>query len=83
MGDKQIQSITLEEYQAAIKTQGHKKIEDTTFRCPRCNTAQSAQDLINAGAGKSFEEVEGYLGFSCVGKWSETKGCNWTLGGLL
>jgi hypothetical protein len=62
------------------------------FKCPLCGTVQSAYDLIKAGAGKDFAEVEGYLGFSCVGRWTHKKapprkkgkqvGCNWTLGGL-
>ena len=56
-------------------------------------TVQSGQDLIDAGAGEDFEEVQKYLAFSCVGRWTgagsalrketeEGKGCDWTLGGL-
>ena len=57
-----------------------------------CGTIQSAFDLVKAGAGKDFDEVEKYLGFSCIGRWTHHKpppkkrgtqvGCNWTLGGL-
>lgn len=74
--------MTLEEFHTAIQTQGPERIEDVTFRCPKCRTLQSAQDLIDAGAGKNLVEVERYLGFSCVGRWDENKGCDWTLGGL-
>lgn len=50
------------------------------FVCPRCKTAQSAEDLVNAGVSK--DDVEKYIGFSCIGRFDEAKGCNWTLGGL-
>jgi hypothetical protein len=81
--------ITLDQFRAEIKQQGVDKL-DYAFICPICNTVQSARWLIAAGAGKDFDEVEGYLGFSCVGRFTgaggekreEGKGCNWTLGGL-
>ncbi len=75
--------MTLEEFETAIKGQGKKRIEEVTFRCPRCKTLQAAQDLINAGAGRTIDEVEKYLAFSCIGRWTKDKGCDWTLGGLL
>lgn len=80
--------LSLDDYRAEIKAQGVDK-EDYAFICPACSTVQSARWLIKAGAGKDFEEVEGYLGFSCVGRFTgagdkreEGKGCNWTCGGL-
>lgn len=77
-----MKTMTLEEFKNAIKSQGKGRIEDVTFRCVSCKTLQSAQDLIDAGAGESMNDVEKYLAFSCIGRWSETKGCDWTLGGL-
>lgn len=77
-----MKQVSLEEYQAEIKAQGKDRIEDVEFICPRCETKQCAQDLINAGAGTSFDDVEKYLGFSCVGRFTKDKGCDWTLGGL-
>lgn len=74
--------MTVEEFHAALKAQGTDRIEDVTFHCPRCKTLQSAQDLIDAGAGENMDAVEKYVAFSCVGRWSEEKGCDWTLGGL-
>lgn len=73
---------TLEEFREAIKSQGKDRIEDVTFQCPRCKTLQTAQDLIDVGAGIDMNEVEKFLAFSCVGRWTDEKGCNWTLGGL-
>lgn len=90
-----MKTLTLEEYHAQLKAQkvAH---EDFAMKCPMCGTIQSARDLIAAGAGKTFEEVEKYLGFSCVGRFTHSKppdvgrkpqpgltGCNWSLGGLL
>jgi len=73
--------MTMLEFTNAVKAQGV-PLEQVTFRCPRCQTLQSANDLIEAGAGKSLDEVERYLAFSCVGRFSKEKGCDWTLGGL-
>lgn len=78
-----METMTFQEYRKAVRNQGKDRIEDVTFQCPNCKTLQSAQDLIDAGAGSSFDEVEKYLAFSCVGRFTKEKGCNWTLGGLL
>ena len=77
-----METMTVDEFHAAIKAQGMERIEDVTFQCPRCKTIQSAQDLIDAGAGASMNEVEKYVAFSCVGRFTKDKGCDWTLGGL-
>ena len=78
---RQMVYMTLEAYHKAIKAQGV-PILQVQFRCPRCGTPQCAQDLIDAGAGKTLDEVEKYLAFSCVGRWNSEKGCDWTLGGF-
>lgn len=87
----EIRKITLDEFHAELKAQGVKAREDYAFRCPMCGVVQSARDLIAAGAGKDFDEVEHYLGFSCFGRWTcapsprneqDGKPCDWTLGGL-
>lgn len=83
--------MTVEQFGDALRDQGV-ATEDVCFRCPLCGTIQSAQDLIDAGAGKNLDEVEKYLAFSCVGRLTHGKpppkekgtqeGCDWTLGGL-
>lgn len=75
------QVITIDELHAALKDQGVPR-EHVAFKCPHCGTVQNATDLIEAGAGSTFDEVEKYLGFSCVGRFVDGKGCDWTLGGL-
>lgn len=85
-----MKQMTLDEFRAAAKAQGVPR-EQMKFICPMCGTEQSAQDLIDAGAGSTFADVEKYVGFSCVGRFTgageprkepDGKPCNWTLGGL-
>jgi hypothetical protein len=92
MTTNQRRSITLDQFRLELKLQGMPSHEYAMFVCPICRTVQCAKDLISAGAGKTFDEVEPYLGFSCVGRFTNAgphkkgdkpgKGCNWTLGGL-
>ena len=66
--------------------------EHVAFTCPVCGTVQSATSLIRAGAGATVDDVEKYVAFSCVGRWTNAgphdrfrppgRGCDWTLGGL-
>ena len=90
-GKDSIKTMTIEEYHAALKAQGTKDRADLVMICPMCGAPQTGNDLIRAGAGKTFDDVEKYLGFSCVGRWTgagsprkhpDGKPCNWTLGGL-
>jgi len=51
------------------------------FVCPACKTVQTIQDLIDAGVKN--EDLDGYMAFSCIGRFTKgEKGCDWTLGGL-
>ena len=87
-----MKTMTIEEYRAALRAQGTNDRAELVVICPMCGTAQTGSDLIRAGAGKTFDEIEKYLGFSCVGRFAgagpprksaDGKPCNWTLGGLL
>lgn len=85
-----MKTMTRTEFNAELMSQGVSSKKHFAFVCPMCGTVQSANDLIAAGAGKDYEEVEKYLGFSCVGRWTGAgspvkdsgKPCNWTLGGF-
>lgn len=90
-GKDTMKTMTIEGYHAALKAQGTKDRAELVMICPMCGTPQTGNDLIRAGAGKTFDDVEKYLGFSCVGRWTgagsprkvpDGKPCNWTLGGL-
>jgi hypothetical protein len=82
---------TIDQFHDDLKAQGLPR-DDMAVVCPMCGTVQSPKDLIAAGAGATFEDVEPYIGFSCVGRWTcapsprkepDGQPCNWTLGGLL
>jgi len=49
--------------------------------CPNCKTIQSVQDFYDAGI--EIKEASSFFGFSCIGRFTKKKGCDWTLGGLL
>lgn len=83
-------TATIEEFHESLRVQGVPR-PNLAFVCPMCKTVQSMADLIAAGAGKDESEVQKYIGFSCVGRWTGADGprekpdgkpCNWTLGGL-
>lgn len=84
--------ITVEQLHAELQAQGVSAREHYAFRCVCCGTIQSGASLIRAGAGATFEEVEKWVGFSCVGRFTGAgprkkgappgRGCDWTLGGL-
>lgn len=82
--------ITVDELHAELRAQGVPR-EHVAFVCPMCETVQSIATLIAAGAGVNAVDVERYVGFSCVGRFTgqpgpskaqKGKGCDWTLGGL-
>ena len=89
-----METIPLKDFVDSLKAQDVGSSLYACLVCPMCGMVQNADDLVKAGAGKSFDEVERYLGFSCVGRWTHNKpppakkdkgtqdGCNWTLGGL-
>lgn len=83
--------VSHEAFLEALRAQGVPR-EHYAVTCIMCGTVQSGMSLIRAGAGTDFDAVGRYLGFSCVGRWtngpspSKAKeqgvACNWTLGGL-
>jgi len=74
-----MKTMTVEEFNETMDKQGI-PMADVLFVCPRCKTEQSANQLIAAGVQR--DEVAKYIGFSCIGRFDESMGCNWTLGGL-
>ena len=77
----EMEIMDIDEYFSAVRSQNVAR-EDVTHQCPVCGELQSANDLIEAGAGETYEDVEKYIGFSCIGRFTKDKGCDWTLGGL-
>lgn len=85
-------TASLEEFRAALAAQGL-GARHVAVRCPICDTIQSPQDFIDAGAGRDYDSVRRFFAFSCVGRWTGAgnhrrgwppgRGCTWTLGGVL
>ena len=88
--------ITVSQFHEELKAIGGDPV-NWQFVCPACGTKQSAQSFYDAGFKKGEGEVNKYLGFSCIGRFTGQgdagisaknrgepwdKGCNWTLGGL-
>jgi hypothetical protein len=86
-----MRQITMQQFQNECRAQGV-PMEHLAFRCPACGTIQSAFDFIKAGAGKTFNEGEAFLGYACIGRVTHAMppprqkgmqaGCDWTLGGF-
>lgn len=76
-----METIDYEEFITRCKNQ-NEDILKVVFVCPKCETPQTGNDLIEVGAGNNLEDIEGYLGYSCLGRFDDSKGCNWSLGGL-
>jgi len=74
--------ITLAEWQAEGERKFGPDQHNWAFVCPACNTPQTARDFYAAGFEPGKGEVNKYLGFSCIGRFTKAKGCDWTLGGL-
>jgi hypothetical protein len=70
------------------------KIINWKFKCVMCKKSQTAKDFMDAGI--EWDKVDGYIGFSCIGRVNGKgkpylsgknikkfpHGCDWTLGGL-
>lgn len=52
------------------------------FVCPKCKTKQTINDFVEK-TDVPLEDIPGYIAFSCIGRFNEYIGCDWTLGGLL
>lgn len=72
--------MTLEEFKSEVVKKFGEDSYKWRFTCPNCQTEQSAEDLVNVGV--VGYTVGGAIGFSCIGRFDEAQGCNWTLGGL-
>lgn len=48
------------------------------FKCVQCGEAQTYNDFIKIGV----EDPTLYVHFSCIGRFTKDRGCDWTLGGL-
>jgi hypothetical protein len=86
-----VETITLEEFHRRCRAQGMDR-ENVAFVCPACKTAQSIASFKAAKVNADQQQIEMWVGFSCVGRHTgagaprkepDGEPCNWTLGGLL
>jgi hypothetical protein len=71
-------TLTLPDYLAEGEKLFGKDKKQWQYKCPKCGTAQSYNDFEE----HKIENAENYVGFSCIGRFVENKGCDWTLGGF-
>lgn len=76
---KPMKKYTLEEYLKEGERLFGKSMRFWKYICVSCGLSQSYNDFIEAG----IKDPGDYVGFSCIGRWKEGIGCDWTLGGLL
>lgn len=87
-----MRTLTQDELIAEMRARHGEDAKQWKFVCPMCKTPQCANDFYAAGFKPGTGEVNKYLGFSCIGRFTNAgehkkgtppgKGCNWTLGGL-
>ena len=76
-----MKTITLDEWwKEGIRLFGEDRI-NWKFVCPKCKTIQSAKDFLEI-IDFPKEKIGTALGYSCIGRFIDEKGCDWSLGGL-
>jgi hypothetical protein len=69
-------------YDDWIKELKHRFGDDAkkwAFVCPACGNIQTCQDFIDL----KIESPESKVYFNCIGRYTKTSGCDWSIGGLL
>lgn len=74
----QRRAITRDEWLAEGRAKFGEDTKQWKFECPHCHEAQTLQDFIDA----EVKEPDTLFFFSCIGRWADGRGCDWTLGGL-
>jgi hypothetical protein len=75
-----VKTYTHDDWVAEAKKRFGDDLKKWQFVCPQCKTVQTIQDFIDADVEK--ETISRVIAFSCIGRFTEDKGCDWTLGGL-
>lgn len=56
--------------------------KDWRFVCVNCGNVQSATSMVEHNPELDIEDLANSVYFSCEGRLTEGRGCNWSLGGL-
>lgn len=71
-------TMTLKEWKAkGTELFGTDDFREWMFVCPACGNIQSYKDFFGL-----TDDPQDYMAFSCIGRFKENIGCDWTLGGL-
>ena len=71
-------TMTIEEWHAKAKElYNTPDFKEWKFVCPMCGNVQSYKDFEGL-----VDNPEDYMHFSCIGRFKDNIGCDWTLGGL-
>jgi hypothetical protein len=73
-----MKTITLKEWKVKGEKLFGPDYKEWKFVCPACKGVQSYKDFDGVA-----DDPENYFFFSCIGRFKENVGCDWTLGGLL
>jgi len=72
-----VKTVTLDEWKKEGKELFGEDVKNWVFQCPNCKGKQTYQDF--EGLTTDPQDVFYY---SCIGRFKQGVGCNWTLGGL-
>ncbi|MGK9477881.1 VVA0879 family protein [Melioribacter sp. OK-6-Me] len=70
-----MKQMKIKEYIDLLRARHGEKIEDWKVICPICKCEQTVQDFLDAGI--DIKDVFNYFGFSCIGRFTEAKGCDY------
>jgi hypothetical protein len=74
-----MKTLTAEEWKTKGTMLFGDDVDNWQFQCPICKQSQSLAEFKAAGVLSPRDKFY----FSCIGRWVEGRGCDWTLGGLL
>ncbi|CUW41659.1 protein of unknown function [Magnetospirillum sp. XM-1] len=78
----QTRRVSYAQFQGELAAQGMPNSNHYAFKCPSCGHVQSMASMV-ALSKVPTDKVDGYVYFSCEGRFNAARGCDWTLGGLL
>ena len=80
MAKNKLKTITLEEWRSHGEKLFGKDMKQWIFKCPSCGNTQNYEDFKKTGMDD--DRIRTVIHFSCIGRWNETQGCDYTSGGL-
>ena len=73
-----MKTLTLDEWKKEGTEKYGEDIRNWKFVCPSCKETQTLKEFEE----NKVKDARDKFYFSCIGRFVENRGCNWTLGGL-